>query len=142
MKARQTAPRRRVCIVLGLLLGAALGASPAAAQTGILSGQVTADDGAVVAFRVKARDTVHRVSYTVYTVDGAYRIYNLPPSTYEVSVVEEGFDTAVREVEVTAGETVTADLSLSSTGAVASQGAGARGASSSGAFLAILASTL
>jgi sugar lactone lactonase YvrE/mono/diheme cytochrome c family protein len=129
MKARQTAPRRRVCIVLGLLLGAALGASPAAAQTGILSGQVTADDGAVVAFRVKARDTVHRVSYTVYTVDGAYRIYNLPPSTYEVSVVEEGFDTAVREVEVTAGETVTADLSLSSTGAVASQGAGARGAS-------------
>ena len=80
------------------------------------------------AFRVKARDSVHRISYTVYTVDGRYRIYNLPPSTYEIQVIEGGFESPVETVEVTADQTATVDLSLTATGSIVAQGAGARGA--------------
>ena len=75
-------------------------ASTAVAQTsqtaGVIAGSVTADQGVVRAFRVKARDTVHRISYTVYTVAGRYQIFNLPPSTYDVQVVEDGFEPLVK----------------------------------------------
>ncbi len=116
------------------LLGLALLVLPVstAAQSpeasGVIAGRVTADQADVVAFRVKARDTVHRISYTVYTVRGRYQIFNLPPSTYDVQVMEEGFDSPVQTVEVTSGQTTNLNLTLTATGAVAAQGAGARGA--------------
>ena len=47
------------------------------ANSGVIAGSVTADRGEVRALRVKAHDTVHRIAYTVYTVDGGYRIFNL-----------------------------------------------------------------
>ena len=96
--------------------------------TGVIVGRVTVDAGEVRAFRVKARDTVSRVSYTVYTMDGAYQIFNLPPSSYDVQVIEAGFDALVRNVTVGAGQTITADLALTAVGIVRAQGAGARGA--------------
>lgn len=135
MKARQTARRQR-SVVTSMLVGAmflALAAwwpASAAAQTatGSIAGQVTADRGDVVAFRVKARETANRVSYTVYTVDGRYQIFNLPPGTYEVAVIEEGFESSSATVEVSAGQRATTDLTLTATGGLVEQGAGARGA--------------
>ena len=83
-----------------LLVGAgALPGSLVLAQdtdaTGVIAGSVTADHGEVRALRVKAHDTVRRIAYTVYTHDGRYRIFNLPPSTYDVSVVEEAFESPI-----------------------------------------------
>jgi streptogramin lyase/mono/diheme cytochrome c family protein len=99
------------------LLGAAIlfmAGSPVLAQ-GVptpanLSGQVTADQGVVRAFRVKARDTLHRVSFMVYTVNGRYRLYNLPPGPYEVQVVEQGFESPMQHVDLKTGGNTTVDL--------------------------------
>ena len=117
------------------LLGAALLLCPtstAVAQNvetpGVIAGSVTAGQRDVRSFRVKARDTMHRISYTVYTVGGSYQIFNLPPSTYEVSVLEEGFESPVETVKVTSDETTRVNLTLTVTAPVAAQGAGARGA--------------
>lgn len=117
--------------VLFLLVVAAVTLSfgfstPAVAQgTGVISGSVTADQGDVRAFRVKARDTLGHIAYTVYTVGGRYQIFNLPPGAYEVQAVEAGFEPLVRTAQVTAGNTATVDLILTSTGAITAEGAGA-----------------
>lgn len=95
---------------------------------GVIAGSVTADQGEVRAFRVKARDSVHRISYTVYTVGSRYQIFNLPPSTYDVQVLEDGFSSPIETVTVTPGRATTANLALTATAAAAVQGAGARGA--------------
>ena len=86
-------------------------ASPPAVN-GVISGSVTADRGEVRAFRVRAKDTAHLITYTVYTNKGQYHIYNLPPSTYEVQVREPGFDSSVQVVDLNSAETKTADLTL------------------------------
>jgi len=83
-----------------------------ATGTGVISGTVTADQGEVRAFRVRAKDTVHLISHTVFTNKGQYHIYNLPPGTYEVQVREPEFDSSVQAVEVRSAESKTADLTL------------------------------
>ena len=110
-------------IVASILLGAgilysAAGSIAAQGQStlGSIAGRVTADGGEVRALRVKARDTVNRIAYTVFTQAGSYQIYNLPASTYEVQVLEPHFESPVRQVEVHAGATETADLALISLG--------------------------
>lgn len=80
--------------------------------SGVISGSVTADQGLVRAFRVKARDTVRLITYTVFTNKGKYNLYNLPPSTYQVQVMEEGFESPVQSVALRAGETKTVDVAL------------------------------
>jgi hypothetical protein len=80
---------------------------------GVISGKVTADKGAVHAVRVKARDTVRRIAYTVFTTKGRYQIYNLPPSSYEVSALQDGFSSTTQKVELNSGETKMADVALS-----------------------------
>ena len=97
--------------------------------TGVIAGSVTADHGEVRALRVKAHDTVQRIAYTVYTQDGRYRIFNLPPSTYDVTVIEETFESPTATVEVSAGATTTVDIALAALGAGPEQGAAALGAS-------------
>ena len=96
--------------------------------SGVLAGRVTADQGEVRAVRVKAHDTVRRIAYTVYTRDGRYRIYNLPPGTYDVSAVEEAFEAPTLTVEVSPGARTTVDIELTALGAGPAQGAAARGA--------------
>ncbi len=102
-------------------------AAQSGGASGVIGGSVTADRGEVRGFRVKARDTVHRVAYTVFTQKGRYQVFNLPPSTYEVSVLEEGFESPVQTVEVKAGQTTTVNVALKATGPGAQQGAGALG---------------
>ena len=69
MEMRPTSRRRDTLLTVTRLLSLLLVLpASAAAQSGVIAGSVTADQGVVRAFRVKARDTVHRISYTVYTV--------------------------------------------------------------------------
>ena len=84
-------------VIVVLAMGFALqsfAAPPASDQavTGVISGNVTTDQGEVRAFRVRAKDTLHLITYTIFTNKGKYHIYNLPPSTYEIQVREPGFD--------------------------------------------------
>ena len=102
---------------------------------------MTADRGEVRALRVKAHDTVHRIAYTVYTVDGGYRIFNLPPSTYVVSVVEEAFESPTATFEVRVGETTTVDIALTALGAGPEEGGGGAGARARSATTAAAART-
>lgn len=83
-------------------------------STASLSGQVTADQGEVRAFRVKARDAVHRISFMVYSENGRYHLYNLPFGIYEVQVVEPGFESPIQKIELKAGANSTLDLALKS----------------------------
>ena len=98
MRARHISIGRGAWIpMLAVVLASTVGlpAAVSAQGTGTLSGIVTVDAGEVQAFRVKARDTVGRIAYTVYTVEGRYRIYNLPSGTYELQVIEPGFAQAL-----------------------------------------------
>ena len=133
MEMRPTSRRRDTLLTVTRLLSLLLVLpAAAAAQSGVIAGSVTADQGVVRAFRVKARDTVHRISYTVYTVAGRYQIFNLPPSTYDVQVVEDGFEPLVQTTTVRAGNTATVDLALISTGVVSVSGAAAGAAAGRG----------
>ena len=119
---------KTVATIAALVLFGSMAWMPATAlaqSTGVIAGSVTADEGVVQAFRVKARDTVARIAYTVYTANGGYQIFNLPASTYEVQVIEDGFEPVVKSIQVTAGNTTTVDLALTSTGEVSVSGAAA-----------------
>src|SRR5262245_50595590 len=117
MRIDRIAGRRTVATLLavGALAWAALAATqaqPAGRAEGVIAGKVTADRGTVRAFRVKARDTAHKITYTVFTRKGAYQIFHLPPGTYEVLVLEEGYTSPVQTVELRGGDTKTVDVAV------------------------------
>jgi streptogramin lyase len=82
------------------------------AGSGTISGRVTADRGELRALRVYAKDTVHKITYTVFTRKGQYQIYNLPAGTFEVSVIEDAFDSPKQTVELKPGDTKAADIAV------------------------------
>ena len=96
----------------------------ASAGGGVISGTVTADRDYAIseasgmhipslhAVRVRARDAERHITYTVFTVKGHYQIFNLPPGTYQMSALMDGFDSTTPSVEIKAGETQTADVAL------------------------------
>ena len=95
-------------IVALISIALAAGWLRAQAQTtsgAVVSGTVTIDHGRVAAFRVKAKDTMRRIAYTVYTQKGRYNIYNLPAGHYEISVLEEGIESVTQAVDLPAGKT-------------------------------------
>jgi len=103
-----------------IFIALAMGWLRAQAQTtsgAVVSGTVTIDHGRVAAFRVKAKDTMRRIAYTVYTQKGRYNIYNLPAGHYEISVLEEGIEPLTQAVDLPAGKSVTANLNLRATAA-------------------------
>jgi len=112
-------PKARVFGTL-IFIALAMGWLRAQAQTtsgAVVSGTVTIDHGRVAAFRVKAKDTMRRIAYTVYTQKGRYNIYNLPAGHYEISVLEEGIEPLTQAVDLPAGKSVTANLNLRATAA-------------------------
>ena len=114
-----------IAAVIGVVLSTVgLSEPAAAAESGSIAGAVTADRGEVRALRVKARDTDRKVIYTVFTTGGHYTIYNLPAGTYEVQVLEIGFDSPTETVTVAAGQAATADLALTANGVTAPRGEG------------------
>src|SRR5262249_5723158 len=107
-------PKAEVIVAL-ISIALAAGWLRAQAQTtsgAVISGTVSIDHSRVAAFRVKAKDTMRRIAYTVYTQKGRYNIYNLPAGQYEISVLEEGIEPVTQAVEVPAGKTVTANLNV------------------------------
>jgi Carboxypeptidase regulatory-like domain len=123
MNIRVKAIWTAVIFVAVLVLGAF---SSARAQTAgaTISGTVTANRDyalseasgnhipALVAVRVRARDVDRHIVYTVFTNKAHYHIYNLPPGNYQVSALQDGFDSTTPSVELKAGETKTADVAL------------------------------
>src|SRR5450631_494186 len=107
------------------ILSAGIGrAQTQATGSGAISGTVTANRDyalseasgnhipALYAVRVRARDTERHITYTVFTQKGHYQIYNLPPGTYQMSALQDGFDSKGPSVELKAGDTKTADVAL------------------------------
>src|SRR6202049_1852570 len=94
------------------------------AQGGTISGTITANREyalseasgnhipALYAVRVRARDAERHITYTVFTQKGHYQIYNLPPGNYQMSALQDGFDSNGPTVELKAGDTKTADVAL------------------------------
>ncbi|HEY8187274.1 MAG TPA: TonB-dependent receptor [Pyrinomonadaceae bacterium] len=84
-------------------------------SSGDIKGTVTDPTGAVLpnaTIAVVGTETGLRRT-AVTDDDGRYRVTNLPPATYDLSVDLRGFDTTVRKgVTVTIGETVLADFQL------------------------------
>ena len=115
--------------------GVSVGAQNQSA-TGTISGTVTADAGEVRALRVKAKDTVNLISYTVFTNAGRYQIRNLPPSSYTVEIVEEEFEAPPQTVAVSAGAAQTVNLALKHRQLII-QGAGAAGAAAQSNYGAV-----
>ena len=112
-------------IVTGFLLWASRSsAQTASGQGATISGTVTANRDyalseasgkhipALYAVRVRARDAERHIIYTVFTNKGRYQIYNLPPGTYQMSALQDGFDSTTPSVDLKAGETKTADVAL------------------------------
>ncbi len=100
-------PKARVIGTL-IFIALAMGWLRAQAQTtsgAVVSGTVTINHGRVAALRVKAKDTMRRIAYTVYTQKGRYNIYNLPAGHYEISVLEEGIESVTQAVDLPAGKT-------------------------------------
>src|SRR5260221_6062462 len=83
-----------------------------AGKSGTLMGHVTAQGTEVRALRVKATDSAHKIAYAVFTQKGQYQIFNLPPATYSVQVMEEAWQSAPQSVSVAVGQTQTADLQV------------------------------
>ena len=116
----------------GILMGAALlawavsGRAQAQGAQGnsVISGTVTANRDyalseasgnhipALYAVRVRARDAERHITYTVFTQKGHYQIYNLPPGTYQMSALQDGFDSKGPTIELKAGDSKTADVAL------------------------------
>jgi streptogramin lyase len=105
-------------------------------QTGSLTGSVTADSGEVRALRVKATDTVNKISYTVFTNKGRYQIRDLPASNYSVQIVEEEFEAPAQTVDIRAGASQTVNLALKHRQVIV-QGAGAAGAAAQSNYGAV-----
>jgi streptogramin lyase len=123
--------RSKAMLSGGILIGAALfswaisgGAQAQGTKIGVISGTVTANRDyalseasgnhipALYAVRVRARDAERHITYTVFTQKGHYQIYNLPPGIYQMSALQDGFDSNGPSVDLKAGETKTADVTL------------------------------
>src|SRR6202790_4947198 len=114
-----------ILIATGFLLWASRGsAQTASAPGGVISGTVTANREyalseasgkhipALYAVRVRTRDAERHIIYTVFTNKGYYQIYNLPPGTYQMSALQDGFDSTTPSFDLKAGETKAADVAL------------------------------
>src|SRR6202049_5169450 len=125
MKMTKTMLAGGFLIVTGFLVWASRGSAQTAnAPGGVISGTVTANRDyalseasgkhipALYAVRVRARDAERHIIYTVFTNKGHYQIYNLPPGSYQMSALQDGFDSTTPSIELKAGETKTADVAL------------------------------
>src|SRR5258708_29613988 len=114
-----------ILLMVAALSWAAAGRAVAqGVRSGEISGIVTANRDyalseasgnhipALYAVRVRARDAERHITYTVFTQKGHYQIYNLPPGNYQMSALQDGFDSKGPTVELKAGDTKTADVAL------------------------------
>src|SRR5216110_2011253 len=102
-----------ICLMLISCVGVAM--SQAQSNAADLQGTVRDPNGAVVAnASVTARNTATNSSREATTNDeGFYKIVNLPPGEYEVTVKAPNYKTAVvSSVKITVGQTANQDIPL------------------------------
>ncbi len=81
-------------------------------KRGTISGTVAADQGAVRGCRVTAHNLQFKLWYVVFTKDGHYNISEALPGAYEVSALEEQYDSPVRAVQLAPAKSETVNLSV------------------------------
>lgn len=103
------------CVVLCLVLASSVAYAQGVGASGNIQGTVTDQSGAVLPkATITVADTQTGLQRTAVTdVAGQFRVPNLAPATYDVSVRVPGFATAVRKgVVVSIGQTVISDFQL------------------------------
>src|SRR5579864_619276 len=90
------------CLVAVLLISLSVLLIPslASAQTparGTIAGTVSADQGQVRGFRVTAHNLRAMIWYVVFTKDGKYIVPQALPGPYEISVLQDGYDSPVQK---------------------------------------------
>jgi TonB-linked SusC/RagA family outer membrane protein len=103
--------RRLLHAALSLLALVTIGSATAAAQSGTVTGQVTAQGGSetLQESRVIVLGTA---LYASSGPDGRYTIRNVPAGRYDLRVMRVGYVEQKRSVLVAAGQSVTADFTL------------------------------
>ncbi|HWF38216.1 MAG TPA: carboxypeptidase regulatory-like domain-containing protein [Candidatus Acidoferrales bacterium] len=81
-----------------------------APERGTISGMITADQGQVRGFRVKAHNVDRMIWYTVFTKDGHYTVPPALVGRYEMSVLQDGYNSQTKTVELGTGQSLTVDL--------------------------------
>jgi len=85
------------CLIGSLLVSLSVllspGFAPAQAPArGTITGMVSADQGQVRGFRVTAHNLRSMIWYVVFTKDGKYTVPQALPGPYEISVLQDGYD--------------------------------------------------
>src|SRR5678816_1370205 len=115
LKSRLNGSFQIPCLLLLLLLSAPVAFGQAQSNAADLQGAVRDSTGAVVAnATVTARNPGTNFSRSVTTNDeGSYRIINVPPGDYEVTVEATNFKKAILpKVTVTVGQAASLDVTL------------------------------
>jgi outer membrane receptor protein involved in Fe transport len=103
-------------LLLVLLGGGVIAASPAHAQTTTanIQGTVSDESGAVPGATVVAREAQSGFQFEAVTgADGAFTLAGLRPATYQITVSMPQYKPAVRTIQVLVGQNVTADFKIS-----------------------------
>jgi len=79
---------------------------------GTIRGTVTADQGQVRGFRVTAHNVRNMIWYVVFTKDGKYTVPQALPGPYEISVLQDGYDSPVEKADLAPGQSATVDIPL------------------------------
>ncbi len=111
---------------------------------GSLSGAVTADQGAVVGFRVTVHNLTYKLWYTVFTVKGHYTVPQALPGSYDVIVLEKGFSSPTLRVDLAPGEDKTVDIAVKNLAArtASTQGASTEGINAAAGGFGVAANTV
>lgn len=79
---------------------------------GTIQGDVSADQGKVIGFRIAAHNLDRKLWYTVFTVTGHYMIPQALPGRYEIMVYEPDYDSPKSPLQLSAGDTKRIDLAI------------------------------
>jgi outer membrane receptor for ferrienterochelin and colicin len=113
---RQGMKQRTSLLVLGLMLIAAGAAFGQGAQTGALTGNVTADNQGLPGVLVTATSDKAQGERTAATeANGDYIIRGLPPGSYTVVFSLEGMESVTKTIEIPLGGTARADAAMAVT---------------------------
>jgi virginiamycin B lyase len=82
------------------------------ANRGTITGVVKADQGEVRGFRVTSHNLRYKIWYVVFTKEGHYTIPQALPGPYEISVLQEGYDSPVHTINLSAGQGQTVDFEV------------------------------
>ena len=123
MRSRGFMPSELLSVLMAIALLPAISFAQGSGG-GMISGKVTANRDYAVsiasgehmpslyAVRVRANEAERHIVYTVFTQKGQYHFYNLPAGDYEVSTIQDNFESTVTKVELKAGDSKSVDVAL------------------------------